>query len=242
MSNPVSITLHEMGEETTSGSGDSSDLGGLRTAARLVLVVEKVTGTSPTLLVTVETSSDETNWRTVASFAEKSSTSADIISVATLNRYIRVSWTIGGSDSPSFTFRVAGWGHVVYADPVDLSSIGIRLETLGGVSASEQASKLIAASDEADTYLNICYSLPLESWGNSLRFHVARIAASLCMETIGYVSEGADERIVQWRKEGLQWLRMMADGKVSDPDIVDSTPSTVDASSVVYSRSGRGYW
>jgi len=73
-----------------------------------VISVIAASGTSPTLDVIVQHSSDGASWSTLGTFTQATGTTSQAITVAsgtTVNRYLRAAATIGGS-SPSFTFAV----------------------------------------------------------------------------------------------------------------------------------------
>ncbi|MCA1696557.1 MAG: hypothetical protein LC749_18555 [Actinobacteria bacterium] len=75
-----------------------------------MLDVTAASGTSPTLTVNVQTSDDNTTWRTVVSFTAVTAAPANQhVSQGSLDRYLRFSWVIGGT-TPSFTFSVGALG------------------------------------------------------------------------------------------------------------------------------------
>jgi hypothetical protein len=70
--------------------------------------VTAASGTSPTLDVIVQHSSDGSTWSTLGTFTQATGTTSEAITVAsgtTVNRYVRATATIGGT-TPSFTFAV----------------------------------------------------------------------------------------------------------------------------------------
>lgn len=76
-----------------------------------VLTVSAASGTSPTLVVDLETTADGTNYYTVGSFTQKTGvTAADSKAFGPLGATSRWKWTIGGT-SPSFTFEIAATGN-----------------------------------------------------------------------------------------------------------------------------------
>ncbi len=87
----------------------SGNSGNLRSSGgefiRAQLNISSVTGTTPTLNLIVEDSVDGgTNFNTIASFAQKTAASREIINITTpFGEILRVSWTIAGA-SASFTF------------------------------------------------------------------------------------------------------------------------------------------
>lgn len=76
-------------------------------AAAFYLDVTVASGTSPTLVVDIETFDPASaNWQTLDSFAQKTAAGKERKAVtANLGSRIRVKWTIGGT-TPSFTFSV----------------------------------------------------------------------------------------------------------------------------------------
>ena len=63
--------------------------------------------TNPTLDVLIEDTLDETNWNTIKAFTRLTATGQEVVDVTTpFSDRIRVSWTIGGTDTPKFTFEV----------------------------------------------------------------------------------------------------------------------------------------
>lgn len=77
------------------------------TTFRLLLDVTAASGTTPTLDVTLQTSSDNATWATVGTFAQKTAVSSERKAFSGLDRFVRVIWTIAGT-TPSFTFSVNG--------------------------------------------------------------------------------------------------------------------------------------
>lgn len=72
------------------------------------LVITAVAGTNPTLDVILETKTDTGAYYTVAAFPQQTGTTAGVGRVFSgLGDTCRWSWTIGGTDTPSFTFSVA---------------------------------------------------------------------------------------------------------------------------------------
>lgn len=72
------------------------------------LTVTAAAGTNPTLDVTLETTADGTNYYTAGSFTQKTAAAtADAKVFGDLGSLSRWKWTIGGTDTPSFTFSIA---------------------------------------------------------------------------------------------------------------------------------------
>jgi len=92
---------------TASGTGPAHETD--RGVARLTLDVVASDGDgTETLDVDVETSEDESSWRTVGSFSTATAgASSQRQTFAGLDRFVRVSYTLGGTVN-SWTFSVAG--------------------------------------------------------------------------------------------------------------------------------------
>lgn len=103
------VELHPSGQETTNGSGASVEVD--RGVARLTLDVTAVgADADETLDVSVETSEDDATWREVGTFTQYTQpdgVGSERLSFAGLDRFVRVSWTVGGT-TPEFTFEVSG--------------------------------------------------------------------------------------------------------------------------------------
>jgi hypothetical protein len=101
------VTLLAEQQVTASGTGPARETD--RGVARLTLDVAASDGDgTETLDVDVETSEDQSSWRTVGSFSTAGSgVSSERQCFAGLDRFVRVSYTLGGTVN-SYTFSVAG--------------------------------------------------------------------------------------------------------------------------------------
>lgn len=73
------------------------------------LIITAVSGTTPNLTVSIDSSPDNSTWTTLASFAAQTTTTAGVRKVFTAHdSYLRASWVITGT-TPSFTFTVGGY-------------------------------------------------------------------------------------------------------------------------------------
>lgn len=99
------VVLHD-GTRTGNGSGVGVAVE-LHHTARLTLNVTAASGTTPSLTVTVETSSGDGVWTAHTAFAAATGTGAQRRVISGLDRFVRVSWAIAGT-TPSFTFTVSG--------------------------------------------------------------------------------------------------------------------------------------
>lgn len=89
-------------------SSNTAALTGWGAAVRLraQLNVTAASGTTPTLDVVIEDSLDGTNWNTVGTFVQKTTTGREVIIVTNMfAEQLRVRWTVAGT-TPSFTFDV----------------------------------------------------------------------------------------------------------------------------------------
>lgn len=111
------LSLHPTAARTSTGNGTGVDVRQLD--GDLVLILDSAAagaGTNPTLDVTVEHSDTSGSGYTAitgAAFTQVTSTASQqklVINKDGAKRYVRVTYTIGGTSSPSFTFSVTGVG------------------------------------------------------------------------------------------------------------------------------------
>lgn len=103
--------LFPLTAETSSNAGSASlDNGAATTGGgSACLQIQAVSGTTPSMTVKLQHSTDDTNWSDVTggSFAAANTVDGQYIEFSgTLNRYLRVVSTISGT-SPSFTYNVS---------------------------------------------------------------------------------------------------------------------------------------
>lgn len=242
MTDPLDVTLHASGAESSSGSSAAVDIGARRSCAKLLLAVTVTSGTLPSLVVAVETSVDGlSGWRSLGEFDTQTTTSSQRRVFAKAERFIRASWTISGTSGPSFSFAVSGTAHVLYATPDDLLNLALPAAALANVAAKEQAAALLAVTDEAAGYLNGHYTLPLVAWDDDLRMHVAAMGAYATLKQRGFDPAGKDDNIVQGRADAIAWLRRIENGQLEPPGIIDSTPGAYDGGAAVVTQPRRGW-
>lgn len=101
------ISLLDHASRTSSGDGSSHDSGSSSSDGAVAhLHVTAVSGSSPTLDVTVQHSSDGSTWADLITFDQATTTDSQRKTVTgTVDQHLRVTWTIGGTD-PSFDFAV----------------------------------------------------------------------------------------------------------------------------------------
>jgi hypothetical protein len=92
---------------TTTGAGTAFSTAGLDHLTG-TLTVTVVSGTNPTLDVKLETSADGTNYYSAGTFVQKTAAAtADAKVFGDLGSLSRWAWTIGGTDTPTFTFSIS---------------------------------------------------------------------------------------------------------------------------------------
>lgn len=243
MPNTVAITPHPSATRTAGGTGAAIDLA-QRTTADLVVAVSTITA-STTLTVSIETSADGVIWQPLGlPFLPATAVQTVKQIFPGADRYIRATWTITGTGSPSVTFSVAGNAVLVYATPDDLGRFGAPGDRFEDVSDEDKDRFLRLATDEADGYVQEKYGLPLLKWGDDLRNMVASIATWMILtKVIGTNPEaGADTSMQDNSNAAYKSLREVARGDRSLVGIVDSTPEVDDdGGAFIYSDPPRGW-
>lgn len=231
--------MHAMGQETLAGSSAPVDLV-QRTSADLALTVSAVTGA---LSVWIETSdSSEGPWQRVAAFATTTSAESQRITVPGCSRYLRASW----SGATACTFSVAGAAVLVYCTPADLRGNALHAKVFAQFSDTEVDEIARKQTAIANSYLrqNPNVTLPLLRWGDDLRSIVCELVAYQLMKLRGFNPESSDQIIVDAKNDAFKWLAMVAAGKVTPDDMVDSTQSEPapldDMTAQAFSRPPRG--
>lgn len=234
------IELADSSARTSSGSGDSVDLGAATTAL-LRLDVTAASGTTPTLAVVVQTSPDEVTWRALGSFATVSAAGALERRLPGASRYVRAVWTVAGG-TPSFTFSIAGSALTVYATPSNVDGLGPAGGALSEVDDETKDIAIAAATDELDTQLQSGgYTLPLTAWGDDVRQAVVDIVVYRLMRRRGFNPDGMDSLIVKGFDDAQKWLMRIGREAMSLASVVDSTVDAYDGGAFVVSRAKRGW-
>lgn len=105
IASPV-FTIQASAVQTASGNSGTGVKIGPSSELLVFLDITAVSGTSPSLTVTVEVF-DGVKWYPHTSFPAKSAVGVDLLKLNNFGETIRVSWAISGT-SPSFTFSVKG--------------------------------------------------------------------------------------------------------------------------------------
>ena len=104
------VTVLASGALTTTGTSSAIDVGGAGTL-RAQVQVSAVSGTTPSVTVTIQTSHDAgvtDAWRTAgAAFSAITTVSNSPWQAMVVDRYVRVSYTVSGT-TPSLTTAVVG--------------------------------------------------------------------------------------------------------------------------------------
>lgn len=236
--NPLTVTVRALA--VASASGVSSYVGvGTRSSVRLSLDVTAMSGTTPTLNVTIETSRDLSVWRTVGAFTQATAGGTQTKVFPGCDQYLRASWTMGGTASPSFTFGITGEAVQVYATPAEVRALAMDPGTLQDVTDEQLDPWCRAGSDEADDYLSRRYTMPLVSWPDSLRRHVGALVALMKMSAKGYNFPEGRDMFKDRRDEAIAWLQMVAVSGAAG--IEDSTPEDDDCPVRVWTGKLRGW-
>jgi phage gp36-like protein len=230
VANPLPITLHASGTESASGTGTAVDIDTLRTALQMRLIVAEIDADAE-FVVHVETSADETTWRAMGSFVAYGP-GVTRVGLASADRYVRARWQLASGKSATFVF--SGDAHVVYADPDDLATTGVRPEAIEDVDETIKVHSLIMASADMDAALKTRFHMPLSAWGEDVRGRTAARAVYYIFKHRGFDPSGADAVIIldggHVLENGMpsaveRWLTGVAKGQVHPVGVVDSTPT-----------------
>jgi len=104
----LGISLADLAAVTSTSNSASQDNAASSSAGAVAhLHISAVSGTTPTLAVVVQHSTNNSAWTTLASFTSASTVGSEVITVTgTVNRYVRAAFTVGGT-TPSFTCQVS---------------------------------------------------------------------------------------------------------------------------------------
>jgi hypothetical protein len=105
----AAVTLKSSGATTATGTTTPVEVDG--GTLRVKLDVTAASGTSPTMTVTLQTSSDNNvsdSWRTLGSaLTQATGVTSQYVSFGGVDRFVRASYVIGGT-TPSFTWSLVG--------------------------------------------------------------------------------------------------------------------------------------
>jgi phage gp36-like protein len=243
MAQPLAVQLVPATSISAPGSGTPIDLGTLRRALRIDARVSAFTpdaaATGPQLTLTLETSAQPTGpWR-VADTLTITGAGNVALNAGGLDQHVRVSWAL--AELAAATFAVSGVAHVTYCDPADLLKV-VPEHSIEELPAGQRADACITGTDLADGYVGAAYVLPLQAWGEDLRLQTARLAAWQLFEGRGVDPGGPDKVVMDARDNAEKWLDRLANGRLSPPGIIDSTPEEFDGGSFVVSSGPPRGW
>jgi phage gp36-like protein len=232
---------------TATGTGTAIDLG-VHTTALLTLMVTAVSGTSPTLAVTIETAPTSTGpaWTSLGSFTTVSAVAVAEKRFPGAQRYLRARWTIAGT-SPSFTFSVAGTSRLLYCTPTDIKreTPARALVTVNNTALTDAQLDEFgeSASDEADDYLNgRGWKLPLAKWSSNLRRHVANMAGYMALEQRGFNPDDPNATsLVSRHQRAIQYLKSIPKMEIDLAHTTDATPDTDEGSAYITTPTLKGW-
>lgn len=240
----TAVALLASAARTTSGSGSGVDVS-TRAGLDVYLEVTAVAGTGPTLSVQIETSREGSAWSALGPAVAVTGVGTTRIIRAGANGYARVSYTIGGTGGPSFTFAVAGDSLTCYAVPDDVGNVEVREAADDSERANATAEKFIERTTYADGYLRASgkLTLPLTAWGRDLRGAVGKLATwDVLTDVVGMNPEdAANSNWMSRRDEALDWLRGVARSSIVLEDTTDTTPTVEESPVVVYTNARRGW-
>ena len=99
------ILLKSLGEESSNTTGPAKEFRNLPETCLAKVIVTQVSGSSPTLDLKIQGSDDNENWEDVIILPQITGAGKEEIPLGPQEwRYYRYSSTIGGSESPSFTY------------------------------------------------------------------------------------------------------------------------------------------
>lgn len=243
------IELHASGAESTAGSGTAVDIEAHRNAVELQLEVSAVSGTNPLLTVYLESGPTSSGpWKqhhTVTANA----TSVQKFAMVGLLQHVRARWTIGGTGSPSFTFKLSGQAHTSYAGLDDFGTLGIKPDAFSAVPDTDKSRALLQATADAADALNSTFKLPITAWGQSLRGRVVHRATYYLLKHRGFSPDSDADRLVimdgglvleDGRATAVEkWFQQISRGDLKPVEIVDQTPDTYEGGGFVISDAPR---
>lgn len=104
----VGICLTALAAQTATGNGASQDNSASSSNGAVAhLHITAVSGTTPSMTVAIQHSTNNSTWSTLATFSAATAVGSQTLQISgTVNRYVRASFTISGT-TPSFTTLVA---------------------------------------------------------------------------------------------------------------------------------------
>jgi len=231
------ITLVPRAPVSSSGVGTTLSLEHDRFFAVVTLDVDAYAGDpdDDTLTVSVETAeADLGAWTELASVVI-TAVGAQVVKLVGCKARLRARWVVEGAAVVSF--ELAGTSYQTYSNNADLATLSLAAAALAGIAVDKQAEAVLAATDEAASYLAKGREMPILSWSRALRLHSSNMAVWHAMRARGFDPE-RDKAIRQGYEDALAWLKGAA---LTDPGIIDSDTTTSASSAYCVSRPERGW-
>lgn len=218
----TALQLLAAAAQVASGASSVVDLG---TRDRLLRQTVNVTAAAGSLIARLESSPLASGpWKTFATFAQAQGISSESISAVSLDRYVRVAWTLSGGA----TFSVSGTQGICFASLAQLDKLGIPAAAIAKLSATDKAEQLAATTEMASGILARRYTLPIVAWGVDLSAAVAKIAAYELLSTRGFNADGSDDQVRKRYDDGMRWLNDAANARLDPIGLIDSDVTDVD--------------
>jgi phage gp36-like protein len=132
-----------------------------------------------------------------------------------------------------------------YASIPQLQQFGISYKALKAIPEPDQLAAIVAASGEADTYMQKVVGIPLqEPYPEAVTVHVCRIAIFNMFNVIGFNRDGDDKIIEDNYERAIRFFTAVAKGVIElGPNVTPPVDNASDLGDVplVMSDPGRGY-
>lgn len=216
---------------------------GTHSSVDLLLTVTALSGTSPTLTVTVEHSSNADGpWASAGAFSAVSAIGETTKTFTGLKRFVRAKWVLGGSGTPTVTASLAGTSVLVYATPAQFRELGIPASGASGKTDAELDKLLRAATGIANSYLRVSMSLPLVAWSLDLTERVCSLAAWSMLSVRGFNPENPGDAVYRFKYEdAIRWFEKIAGNKARPDGAIDQTLEADDGGGYVVSKPRRAW-
>lgn len=94
----------------------------------------------------------------------------------------------------------------------ELADLGAPPAALRGIDEAVKQKAILAASSEADSYLQARYGTPLTLVPEALKKHIARLASADLLDRRGRSPDGDDKLISDYRNDAIRYFNSIAKG------------------------------
>lgn len=94
----------------------------------------------------------------------------------------------------------------------ELADFGAPPAALRGIDETVKLKAILAASSEADSYLQARYGTPLTLVPDVLKKHIARLASADLLDRRGRSPDGDDKLISDYRNDAIRYFQSVAKG------------------------------